>query len=91
MDVVYCGSPWVCRVGFLFTYISPLAFVLAVTILKEAYDDFKRYKRDQEANSQRYEVLDPRGTLTIHRTGFVLPSCSGLLDDDRTGCITVRH
>lgn len=26
---------------------------------KEAYDDYKRYLRDREANSQRYLVLDP--------------------------------
>ena len=38
------------KVGFLFTYISPLAFVLSVTMLKEAYDDFKRWRRDTEAN-----------------------------------------
>lgn len=39
------------------TYVAPLAFVLAVTMGKEAYDDFCRYKRDQEANSTRYLVL----------------------------------
>jgi phospholipid-translocating ATPase len=35
---------------------------LAVTITKEAMDDYKRYQRDQEANSQRYErlVVAPR-------------------------------
>jgi len=31
------------KVGLLVTYVAPLAFVLAVTMLKEAYDDFKRY------------------------------------------------
>ena len=40
------------------TYIAPLAFVLSVTMGKEAYDDYKRYCRDREANSQRYLVLD---------------------------------
>lgn len=34
------------RVGYLFTYIAPLAFVLSVTLLKEAWDDFARYRRD---------------------------------------------
>lgn len=29
----------VLKVGFLFTYIAPLAFVLVVTLLKEAADD----------------------------------------------------
>ena len=27
------------KVGFLFTYIAPLVFVLAITIIKEAVDD----------------------------------------------------
>lgn len=41
------------------TYIAPLAFVLCVTIGKEAYDDYKRNLRDREANSQKYLVLEP--------------------------------
>ncbi|KLO13604.1 protein transporter [Schizopora paradoxa] len=45
------------RIGFLTTYIAPLAFVLAVTMGKEAYDDYKRNLRDKEANSARYLVL----------------------------------
>jgi phospholipid-translocating ATPase len=51
------------RSGFLITYVGPLAFVLSVTILKEAYDDFKRYRRDKEANSTLYKKLTPQGTL----------------------------
>jgi phospholipid-translocating ATPase len=39
------------------TYIAPLAFVLLVTMGKEAYDDYKRNLRDREANSARYLVL----------------------------------
>ncbi|KAI0275966.1 hypothetical protein BGY98DRAFT_1188077, partial [Russula aff. rugulosa BPL654] len=45
------------RTGFLITYIAPLAFVLLVTMGKEAYDDYKRNLRDREANSARYLVL----------------------------------
>lgn len=41
------------------TYIAPLAFVLFVTMGKEAYDDYKRHLRDREANSQRYLILTP--------------------------------
>lgn len=44
--------------GFLATYIAPLAFVLLITIGKEAYDDYQRYLRDVAANSTRYRVLD---------------------------------
>src|SRR5258708_24396583 len=39
------------------TYIAPLAFVLLVTMGKEAYDDYKRNLRDREANSACYLVL----------------------------------
>lgn len=34
------------KVGFLFTYVAPLAFVLAFTLLKEGVDDHYRKKRD---------------------------------------------
>ncbi|PFH50095.1 hypothetical protein AMATHDRAFT_4257 [Amanita thiersii Skay4041] len=47
------------KIGYIVTYIAPLAFVLCVTIGKEAYDDYKRYLRDREANSQKYLVLEP--------------------------------
>ncbi len=51
--------------GYLFTYFAPLGFVLFVTISKEAYDDFKRYRRDNEANAQMYEQLTPSGVVQI--------------------------
>ena len=52
--------------GFLITYVGPLVFVLSVTILKEAFDDFKRFLRDKEANSQIYKKLMPDGnTINI--------------------------
>ncbi len=41
--------------GFLFTYIAPLAFVLVVTLLKEAWDDLQRYSRDKELNNKKHE------------------------------------
>lgn len=43
------------KVGFLFTYIAPLIMVLTFTIVKEAYDDLKRWRRDQESNSAIYK------------------------------------
>ncbi|TVY83685.1 putative phospholipid-transporting ATPase NEO1 [Lachnellula suecica] len=45
------------RIGYLSTYIVPLAFVLAITLGKEAYDDIERRRRDNEANSEGYTVL----------------------------------
>ena len=45
------------RIGYLSTYIAPLAFVLAVTLGKEALDDIARRRRDAEANKEEYTVL----------------------------------
>lgn len=42
------------------TYVAPLAFVIAITMGKEAYDDYSRYLRDREANSTRYLVVTPQ-------------------------------
>lgn len=49
--------------GFIATYIAPLAFVLAVTMGKEAYDDYKRNQRDKEANSQKYLILESSSAI----------------------------
>ena len=51
----------VLKVGFLFTYVAPLAFVLTITLLKEAYDDYNRYRRDKEVNSASYPRLTRTG------------------------------
>ncbi|KAI1404507.1 phospholipid-translocating P-type ATPase [Hypoxylon fuscum] len=45
------------RIGYLSTYVAPLAFVLVITMGKEAYDDIERRRRDNEANSEEYTVL----------------------------------
>lgn len=41
----------------LVTYVAPLGFVLTVTMLKEAWDDWKRAQRDKELNLTKYERL----------------------------------
>lgn len=45
------------RIGYLSSYIVPLAFVLTVTMSKEAIDDIQRRRRDAEANNETYEVI----------------------------------
>ena len=45
------------RIGYLSTYIAPLAFVLFITLGKEAHDDVLRRRRDGEANGEAYKVL----------------------------------
>eukprot|EP00698_Gefionella_okellyi_P009663 TRINITY_DN2476_c0_g1_i3.p1 TRINITY_DN2476_c0_g1~~TRINITY_DN2476_c0_g1_i3.p1 ORF type:complete len:1081 (+),score=133.21 TRINITY_DN2476_c0_g1_i3:72-3314(+) len=51
------------QIGFFFTYMAPLAFVVMVSVSKEAWDDFKRYRRDKEANQERYDVLTTHGVV----------------------------
>ncbi|KAG2143955.1 hypothetical protein BD769DRAFT_1747670 [Suillus cothurnatus] len=54
------------KIGFIVTYVAPLAFVLCVTMGKEAYDDYKRNLRDREANSQKYLILVPSSDSGPH-------------------------
>ena len=53
------------RIGYLSTYVAPLAFVLAVTLGKEALDDIARRKRDAEANKEEYTVLRLRDSSNV--------------------------
>ncbi|SNX82093.1 probable NEO1 - P-type ATPase, a proposed aminophospholipid translocase [Melanopsichium pennsylvanicum] len=50
------------KIGFIATYVAPLAFVLCITIGKEAIDDWARYKRDSESNSAPYKLLVPNSS-----------------------------
>lgn len=45
------------RIGYLSSYIVPLAFVLTITMAKEASDDIQRRRRDRESNNEKYEHL----------------------------------
>ncbi|XP_029446696.1 probable phospholipid-transporting ATPase IIB [Rhinatrema bivittatum] len=51
------------KIGYLYTYWAPLGFVLTVTIVREAVDEFRRYQRDEEMNSQLYSKLTVRGKV----------------------------
>lgn len=53
------------QVGFLFTYVAPLSFVLCITIVKEAYDDIIRWKRDQEVNNQIFTRITKEGRIDV--------------------------
>jgi phospholipid-translocating ATPase len=46
------------RIGPLYTYWAPLAFVIFITMLREAYDDIQRARRDKELNSQMYTLIE---------------------------------
>jgi phospholipid-translocating ATPase len=68
------------RIGYLTTYIAPLAFVLMITLGKEAYDDIERRRRDNEANSEEYTVLqfdDPgKGPASASRSRKTMKSAA---------------
>jgi phospholipid-translocating ATPase len=67
------------RIGYLTTYIAPLAFVLTITLGKEAYDDIERRRRDNEANAEEYTVLqfdEPGRGGTSRRSSKQLKSAS---------------
>lgn len=53
------------RIGYLYTYWGPLGFVISVTMIREAIDDFRRFKRDREVNSSRYVKLTMRGKISV--------------------------
>ena len=63
------------RIGYMATYIVPLATVLSISIGKEALDDISRRRRDAEANSEPYTVvslkdpLEGRGERSARRIG----------------------
>ncbi|KAF3834285.1 hypothetical protein F7725_025489 [Dissostichus mawsoni] len=48
------------KIGYLYTYWAPLGFVLTVTMVREAVDEMRRYRRDKEMNSQLYSKLTVR-------------------------------
>ncbi|CAG7944471.1 unnamed protein product [Penicillium salamii] len=47
----------VLRIGYMSSYIAPLAFVVSISLGKEALDDIGRRRRDAEANSEEYCTL----------------------------------
>ena len=40
-------------------------FVICVTMIREFVDDFRRWRRDKEVNSQKYKKLTPQGIAEV--------------------------
>ncbi|CAK75838.1 unnamed protein product (macronuclear) [Paramecium tetraurelia] len=91
------------KVGFLFSYVAPLVFVLTLTLIKEAYDDFKRFLRDREANSQLYSKILQNDVVSIkssqlrvgdvievHANQRVPADCVLLRTSEKTGTVFIR-
>jgi phospholipid-translocating ATPase len=53
------------RVGFIFIYFGPLAFVVSLSLVKDGIDDIQRYRRDTKANAEQYQKLMPDGETTL--------------------------
>lgn len=62
------------RIGYLSSYVVPLAFVLTVTMMKEAGDDLARRRRDREQNSELYEVLKPDSGSSLTNEPYLVPA-----------------
>ncbi|KAJ5330809.1 hypothetical protein N7476_000592 [Penicillium atrosanguineum] len=45
------------RIGYMSSYIAPLAFVVSISLGKEALDDIVRRRRDAEANAEEFTVV----------------------------------
>jgi phospholipid-transporting ATPase len=57
-----------------FTAILPLLFVIAVSMVREGYEDYQRYKSDNQVNNSSVDILD------ISYTSFKLQSCKKWMD-----------
>lgn len=73
-------------IGYIFTYFGPLCFVLIITISKEALDDYHRYKRDKEANSQLYRRLTSSGNQNIPSSKIRVGDLIHIMKDQRVCC-----
>jgi hypothetical protein len=46
------------KVGLLADYLAPITIVFTITFVKEAFDDYQRYKKDIEANNQQVRLVN---------------------------------
>uniref|UniRef100_A0A9J2PBC9 Phospholipid-transporting ATPase n=1 Tax=Ascaris lumbricoides TaxID=6252 RepID=A0A9J2PBC9_ASCLU len=53
------------QIGAPITYWGPLGFVLTITLIREALDDFVRFLRDRELNGEKYDKLTPHGFESV--------------------------
>lgn len=88
------------QVGLLFSYVAPLVFVLLLTLLKEIFDEIKRFLRDRQTNLERFDCfclksldfspkacqdIRPGDVLKLHAGQRVPADCLVLRTEDKTG------
>lgn len=77
----------VLRIGYMSSYIAPLAFVVSISLGKEALDDIGRRRRDAEANSEEFTVLS--FDKPVGRRAFATPA-NNYSDSDEVFEITKK-
>lgn len=64
------------KIGLIVTYFFPLALVTGLSLMKEIWDEYKRKKKDDEVNAEKYTRLMPQSEDLIRsdqiRVGHVL-------------------
>lgn len=55
--------------------LAAQGFVLAVTMVREAVDEMRRYRRDKEMNSQLYSKLTVRGQWGRNPSAMLVTVC----------------
>ena len=88
------------QVGLLFSYVAPLVFVLTLTLLKEIFDEVKRFLRDRQTNIEPFECFSsekmkfqlkqcqkirPGDILKLHAGQRVPADCLVLRTEDKSG------
>lgn len=77
--------------------------VLSITMCKEAYDDYQRYRRDKEMNLKKHEVLTSNGykqmssmnlkvghIIKVHQNERVPADLILLYTTEKTGSVFIR-
>lgn len=73
----------VLRIGYMSSYIAPLAFVVCISLGKEALDDIGRRRRDAEANAETFSVLafdKPPGARSVSSAGDVHSNAGNVVE-----------
>lgn len=66
------------------TAIVPLAFVLSVSMIREAIEDYRRYKADKKTNMMKFLKLESKGKLTTVQSKDIRVGDIILITEDST-------
>ncbi|KAJ5669345.1 hypothetical protein N7462_010415 [Penicillium macrosclerotiorum] len=56
------------RIGYMSSYIAPLACVVSISLGKEALDDIGRRRRDAESNAEEFTIVSLEKSTAIEKT-----------------------